>query len=79
MFPIGHDRLRPRRILNEIEDAARNMRLHHLWWHPYNFRRNTKRNLADQERILQHFRKLSEIYDMQAANMDDIGKMGLSA
>ena len=76
---IGHDHLRLRRILNEMEEAARNKKLYHLWWHPHNFGRNTARNLVDLESILRHFRKLSESYDMQAAHMADIGEMGLSA
>lgn len=46
------DRLRLRRILSEIDAAAREGRVFHLWWHPHNFGTHLRENVAFLERIL---------------------------
>ncbi|AVR46895.1 polysaccharide deacetylase [Christiangramia fulva] len=62
-----------RRILNEMENAAKNAEIYHLWWHPHNFGNHPQESLKDLKSILDHFSKLKEKYNFQSLNMQEIG------
>jgi peptidoglycan/xylan/chitin deacetylase (PgdA/CDA1 family) len=66
------NRLRMKRILNEMTKAAKNKCLYHLWWHPENFGENPKKSLQDLRIILKHFAYLKNQYNMTSLNMEDI-------
>lgn len=58
-----------RRIVREMEAAARSGEIYHLWCHPHNFGRHTERQLARLETILQAFQKLQGTHGMQSVTM----------
>ena len=66
------ERLRLRRIKNEMTNAAKNNRNYHLWWHPHNFGKNTKENFIFLEEILNHFNFLHLKYGFKSTNMNNI-------
>ncbi len=70
------ERLRLRRILNAMDDAAKKRRLFHLWWHPHNFGTNTEENMNFLNEILNHFQYLNKTYGMKSMNMGELA--GLS-
>lgn len=59
-------RLHLRRVMSEMDRVARAGGVYHLWWHPHNFGRHTKANLAGLEAILRHFRALQASHGMRA-------------
>jgi hypothetical protein len=61
--------LKLHRIKSEMEFAAKNNKLYHLWWHPHNFGVNTEQNLRNLNAILIHFQKMKEKYGMVSINM----------
>jgi peptidoglycan/xylan/chitin deacetylase (PgdA/CDA1 family) len=63
--------LRLRRILAEMRRAARRGLLFHLWWHPHDFGRNLRENLAVLERILVSYRRLRDTYGMASLTMQE--------
>lgn len=65
-------RLQLLRILNEMEAAARDGRIYHLWWHPHNFGRQTDQNLNSLIQILDHFLYLQGQYGMKSSSMADL-------
>jgi peptidoglycan/xylan/chitin deacetylase (PgdA/CDA1 family) len=67
--------LKINRIKSEIERAARNAEVYHLWWHPHNFGNFSKENLNGLENILQHFTKCSSKYNMQSLSMGEIADL----
>lgn len=69
----AYDVLHLRRITGEMEAAAKLGDVYHLWWHPHNFGRNTARNLARLDVILQAFRRCRDRYGMTSHSMMDLG------
>ncbi len=67
--------LRLRRIKRELEYAAENDLVYHLWWHPHNFGTNTERNLAFLEEVLAHFDRLKRSHSMRSLNMGEIAAL----
>ncbi|HZF45885.1 MAG TPA: hypothetical protein VEZ26_06090 [Sphingomonadaceae bacterium] len=61
-----------RRIHREMEIAARDNRIYHLWWHPHNFGRSTAGNLRQLDSILDRFVELRGRYGMQSCTMKDL-------
>jgi hypothetical protein len=59
------------RILKEMELAAKNRKCFHLWWHPHNFGRNTRENIIQLTKIINHFEHLKHKYGMKSLNMSD--------
>jgi peptidoglycan/xylan/chitin deacetylase (PgdA/CDA1 family) len=57
------------RIFIEMEEAAKNGKCYHLWWHPHNFGNFPKENLNQLERILKHFDFLKGKYDFESKSM----------
>jgi peptidoglycan/xylan/chitin deacetylase (PgdA/CDA1 family) len=66
------DRLKLRRIFTEMEHAAKNNKIYHLWWHPHNFGENPEKNLEELKQILGHYKKLKEQYNFQSLNMREL-------
>lgn len=64
-------RLQLRRIRREMEIAAREGRIYHLWWHPHNMGRHTAENLRQLDTILDHFAQLRDRYGMESSSMGD--------
>jgi peptidoglycan/xylan/chitin deacetylase (PgdA/CDA1 family) len=60
---------RLRRIKRDMTYAARHGMLFHLWWHPHNFGNNTEENLVFLKKILEHYRKLHDMYGFESCAM----------
>ena len=73
------NKLKLRRILNEMTEAARNQAYYHIWWHPHNFGNNPKECLHELEQIISHFHKLHKAYGFQSMHMQDISELLLSS
>lgn len=56
------EKLRLRRILNEMTVAAQKKELYHLWWHPHNFGMNIEKNMNNLRVILNHYQFLQKKY-----------------
>lgn len=74
----GYSALHLQRVMGEMTHAARAGRMYHLWWHPYNFGRDTGRNLEALDRLLAHFARLKADHGMDSATMGDLAERGLS-
>ncbi|TRO65104.1 polysaccharide deacetylase family protein [Christiangramia sabulilitoris] len=69
------DKLKMKRIIDEITYAARNAKVYHLWWHPHNFGNNPRKNLQDLELILKHFLDCKNKYGFQSLSMKGINNI----
>lgn len=69
------ERLRLKRIQDDMTYCARNGLLYHLWWHPDNFGVRSEENLAFLERILGHFAHLREEHGMKSLNMSEASEL----
>ena len=67
--------LRLRRVTSQLEQAARNGRVFHLWWHPHNFGAHLEENLAFLRRILETFTRLRDTDGMRSLTMRDVGEL----
>jgi peptidoglycan/xylan/chitin deacetylase (PgdA/CDA1 family) len=56
------EKLKLRRIMNEMTHAAKNKELYHLWWHPHNFGINIKENMKNLAILLDHYQYLHATY-----------------
>lgn len=65
------DRLRLRRVVGELNRAARAGGLFHLWWHPHNFGRNSEENLRGLEGILRVARRLRDSHGLRSMTMSE--------
>ncbi|MBT1688321.1 polysaccharide deacetylase family protein [Dawidia soli] len=59
------------RICHEMERAARNSEVYHLWWHPHNFGNYPEQSMKALEKILQHFDYCRKLYHMSSATMGE--------
>lgn len=66
--------LQTQRICREMELAARDGRIYHLWWHPHNMGRNTAENLHQLDSIIDRFVELRERYGMTSCAMRDFAR-----
>ncbi|MEC4050889.1 polysaccharide deacetylase family protein [Flavobacterium sp. SUN046] len=62
-------KIKLRRILNEMTFAAKNKKGYHLWWHPHNFGYSLNENLEALELILKHYQKLNSQYGFSSKSM----------
>lgn len=65
------NKLKLRRIVNEMEVAAKRNECYHLWWHPENFGFYPEQNMQELEVILKHYKHLHQQYGMQSWNMGE--------
>lgn len=63
---------RIRRISKEMEYAAKQGEIYHLWWHPHNFGGSPDKSLRDLQLILEHFKRLNLAYSFQSKSMHEI-------
>ncbi|GAB1152049.1 MAG: polysaccharide deacetylase family protein [Shewanella algae] len=57
------------RIKFAMTRAALKGELFHLWWHPHNFSNNTEENIKNLEKILSHYKMLSDKYNWKNCTM----------
>lgn len=62
------------RITGEMTQAAQAGHAYHLWWHPHNFGRSPKENLAMLERLLEHARRLKYSHGWQSRAMGELAE-----
>lgn len=65
--------LRVRRIMGQMEYAARHNLVFHIWWHPHNFGKNIKKNLRNLLKLVRHYERLRDAYGFQSLNMGEVG------
>jgi peptidoglycan/xylan/chitin deacetylase (PgdA/CDA1 family) len=65
-------KLKINRICAEMELAAKENKVYHLWWHPHNFGGNPLQNILGLKKILNTYKRLQIDYGMQSANMAEI-------
>lgn len=63
------NKLRIRRIKNEMTKAAKSNSCYHLWWHPHNFGINPTLAMKELEVIIDHFNFLNKTYNMKSKSM----------
>ena len=66
------ERMRLKRVIDCIYEAAKSKKIFHLWWHPHNFGFKTEENIKGLEEILIHFNKCREHYGMLSLNMSEV-------
>src|SRR5690606_20272368 len=72
------NRIKARRIKNEMTKAASNAEIYHLWWHPHNHGERPEESLAFLRTILEHFAQLRIQYGMLSCNMASVEKLARS-
>ncbi len=72
------DGLRIRRIVLELRAAARHGQLFHLWWHPHDFGRHLRENLAVLHAVLREFAALRARYGMESLAMGEAAARALT-
>lgn len=68
-------KLKIKRIKAEMERAAKNKEIYHLWWHPHNFGHHPRESMKDLKIILDHFNELNGKYNFQSVNMAGLGNI----
>ena len=68
------DPLKLKRITADLDYAAQEGLVYHLWWHPHNFGVNLTENLDFLQQILEHYQGLSKKYDMRSLNMGKVAQ-----
>jgi peptidoglycan/xylan/chitin deacetylase (PgdA/CDA1 family) len=63
------EKLKLKRIMNEMTRAAKQNEVYHLWWHPHNFGVNTLENMANLTVILSHYETLNKKYGFKNCTM----------
>ena len=63
------------RIKSELERAARQGEIYHLWWHPHNFGHYPKESMEGLKKILDHFSFCREKYGMRSLSMGEIAEL----
>lgn len=64
--------LRLRRILSDLDYAAKKGLIYHLWWHPHDFGINPEENMSFLKKVLNYYTKLREIYGMSSLNNGEL-------
>lgn len=65
------EKLKLKRIMNEMTYAAKKKELYHLWWHPHNFGINIKENLENLSVLLKHYQFLHAKYGFTNLTMKE--------
>lgn len=66
------EKLRLRRILNDMTAAAKKGAIYHLWWHPHNFGVNLQQNVSFLRSILIHYQQLRRTYAFESLTMSEV-------
>jgi len=65
------EKLKLKRIMNEMTYAAKKKELYHLWWHPHNFGINIKENMENLTVLLKHYQYLHATYGFANLTMKE--------
>jgi peptidoglycan/xylan/chitin deacetylase (PgdA/CDA1 family) len=65
------EKIKLKRIMNEMTYAAKKNELYHLWWHPHNFGINLTENMENLTILLEHYKMLNEKYDFTNLTMKE--------
>ena len=65
------EKLKLKRIMNEMTYAAKNKELYHLWWHPHNFGVDIDKNLKNHTVLLNHYKHLQKKYGFTNLTMKE--------
>ncbi|WP_066408347.1 polysaccharide deacetylase family protein [Flavisolibacter tropicus] len=65
------NKLRLRRLIQEMREAAKHNECYHLWWHPENFGDHPEENIKDLLTILEAYQLFKDKYGMQSWNMGE--------
>jgi peptidoglycan/xylan/chitin deacetylase (PgdA/CDA1 family) len=65
------EKLKLKRIMNEMTRAAQKKELYHLWWHPHNFGININENMANLTVLLDHYLLLQKKYGFTNLTMKE--------
>jgi hypothetical protein len=65
--------VRLKRIFNEMEVAAKQNEVYHLWWHPHNFGNDPSQSMSELRLLIQHFLSLKEKFGMESLSMEGLG------
>ncbi len=65
------EKLKLKRIMNEMSYAAKNNELYHLWWHPHNFGINLTENMGNLTVLLDHYVLLNNKYGFTNLTMKE--------
>lgn len=63
------EKIKLKRILDDMTYAAKNQEIYHLWWHPHNSGRNIEENLKQIQLIVLHYKYLHKKYNWESSNM----------
>lgn len=66
------EKVRLRRIQNDLDYAAKNGQIYHLWWHPHNFGADLESNISFLRIILDHFVRMQEDCGMRSLSMGEL-------
>ena len=66
--------MRLKRILNEMDYAAKHGEIYHLWWHPHNFGNDPIQSMKELRQLITHFGKLREKHGMDSLSMAALGE-----
>lgn len=69
------NKLKMRRILNEMTEAAKKRAYYHIWWHPHNFGNNPKECFEELKVIIRHFRMLNSKYQFTSLTMEETANL----
>ena len=72
------EKFKLKRIKQSMSYCALNNLNYHLWWHPHNFKSNTKENIDNLKEILKHYKQLEKKYGFKSKNMIQITKEHLN-
>ena len=73
-YNLVMNRSRMHRIKGEMERAAKDKEVYHLWWHPHNFGADPESSLAELDELITHYNKLHSEYGMESMNMRNVGQ-----
>jgi peptidoglycan/xylan/chitin deacetylase (PgdA/CDA1 family) len=65
------EKLKLKRIMNEMTYAAKNNELYHLWWHPHNFGVDINENMQNLAVLLNHYKFLNKKYGFTNLTMKE--------
>lgn len=65
------EKLKLKRIMNEMTYAAKKKELYHLWWHPHNFGVNIRENMENLTVLLKHYKYLHATYGFDSLTMKE--------
>ncbi len=67
--------VRMKRIMQQMEYAAKNNMIFHMWWHPHNFGMHIKENLKSLNLLLRYYKRLNRQYGFRSLNMSEAGEI----